>query len=274
MSTTRPFAYNTGSQIDGTEQAGDLSIGFPTSGFLSTGLKWWNGPDEELGYVIARANNNGRPGADGNTAYLGFWRSSSLTDQSFIDLGNRVLSSNYTVANDLKAALISAGYWTSYGLGGTTIQLGDYFLSTAYEPAPNNGDIVLPSHPSDAGSPTGYASVNPNLVGQVEHVDEFGIKAGNFKTMLYINTSDATNTDQSAILNQLVGSSGTLKLTQGSNSVVYGFTNQSFFVGSSTIYYDTLLSSAPSTDGSITLITPASADFNTTTPITIDITID
>ena len=54
MSTTRPFAYNTGSAIPGTEQLGDIAYGFPTDGFSSTGLAWWNGPDEDLGYVIAQ----------------------------------------------------------------------------------------------------------------------------------------------------------------------------------------------------------------------------
>lgn len=53
MSTSRPFAYNTGSDIPGTTQVGDLASGTPTDGFDATGIPWWNGPDEELGYVIA-----------------------------------------------------------------------------------------------------------------------------------------------------------------------------------------------------------------------------
>jgi hypothetical protein len=52
MSTTRPFSYNTGSPISGTIQVGDLAVGYPTSGY--TGMEWWNGPDEDLGYVIAQ----------------------------------------------------------------------------------------------------------------------------------------------------------------------------------------------------------------------------
>jgi len=52
MSIARPFAYNPGSLIPGTEQLGDLSIGFPTSGFTDS-PQYWNGPDEDLGYVIA-----------------------------------------------------------------------------------------------------------------------------------------------------------------------------------------------------------------------------
>ena len=59
MATSRPFAYNTGSAIAGTEQVGDIAIGTPTSGFISTGLIWWNGPDEDLGYVIAHTVPSG-----------------------------------------------------------------------------------------------------------------------------------------------------------------------------------------------------------------------
>ena len=51
MAIARPFAYNSGSSIPGTEQIGDLSIGAPTSGFTNN-PQYWNGPDEELGYVI------------------------------------------------------------------------------------------------------------------------------------------------------------------------------------------------------------------------------
>lgn len=54
MATARPFAYNPGTTIPGTEQLGDLSIGYPTSGFTNN-PQYWNGPDEELGYVIAQS---------------------------------------------------------------------------------------------------------------------------------------------------------------------------------------------------------------------------
>ena len=54
MATSRPFAYNTGTGITGTTQIGSLAVGYPTEGFTSTGLEWWSGPDEDLGYVIAQ----------------------------------------------------------------------------------------------------------------------------------------------------------------------------------------------------------------------------
>ena len=52
MATSNPFAYNPGSPIAGTDQVGQLSIGTPTSGFTNS-PQYWNGPDEDLGYVIA-----------------------------------------------------------------------------------------------------------------------------------------------------------------------------------------------------------------------------
>ena len=52
MAFARPFAYNLGTPIPGTEQVGSLAIGFPTSG-ITNNPQFWNGPDEQLGYVIA-----------------------------------------------------------------------------------------------------------------------------------------------------------------------------------------------------------------------------
>ena len=114
MATSRPFAYNEGSLIPGTEQIGNLAIGTPTSGFVSTGLKWWNGPDEDFGYVIAHQTPSGQPGADGETAYLGFWRSTVKTEESFIQLCSVVSNQSFASGNEAKIWLNDNGYWTSY----------------------------------------------------------------------------------------------------------------------------------------------------------------
>jgi hypothetical protein len=58
MATARPFAYNTGTGITGTTQIGFLAVGYPGEGAPTTGLEWWNGPDEDLGYVIAQSVPN------------------------------------------------------------------------------------------------------------------------------------------------------------------------------------------------------------------------
>jgi len=124
MPTSRPFAYNTGANIPGTDQVGDLAIGYPTSGFASTGLQWWAGPDEDLGYVIGKpvAGNN-QPNPLGIPASVGFNRSTALTDPSFISIANAIAgpSGPFASASNAKTWLNANGYWTSYegGAGGT-----------------------------------------------------------------------------------------------------------------------------------------------------------
>lgn len=121
MPTARPFARNTGAAIAGTTQIGNLAIGTPTAGFAATGLPWWNGPDEDLGYVIATevpSNNQPTP-VPATTASVGFWRSTAKTDSSFIDLAqyvSRIAGSPQTFATASAAYtwLTTNGYWTSY----------------------------------------------------------------------------------------------------------------------------------------------------------------
>jgi len=125
MATSRPFAYNTGSTITGTEQVGSIAIGTPTSGFTSTGLRWWSGPDEDLGYVIAHTVPSGtQPNPVGVPAYIGFWRTPSKTDNNFISLSQYVSSftgtpQTFANASAAKTWLNSAGYWTSWDLSYT-----------------------------------------------------------------------------------------------------------------------------------------------------------
>ena len=92
MSTTKSFAFNPTPNplIDGTQQVGDLAIGIPTSGFTNN-PQFWNGPDEELGYVIANPVSGGtQPNPLSIPAYLGFWRTDGFTEIDFIDLAEYV----------------------------------------------------------------------------------------------------------------------------------------------------------------------------------------
>ena len=114
MATSRPFAYNTGSTITGTTQIGSLAVGTPSSGFTGN-PKWWNGPDEDLGYVICRPNTNGnQPNPDNVPAYIRFSRSKLKTDQSFINLVNSVFNQTFTGTTQCSSYLTTNGYWTSY----------------------------------------------------------------------------------------------------------------------------------------------------------------
>ena len=117
MPTARPFAYNTGSPIDGTEQVGSLSVGTPTSGFTNN-PQYWNGPDEELGYVIAQSvSGNTQPTPlSGVTASVGFFRSTDLTEGSFITLSETIAGQSFATGEEAKTWLNNNGYWTSYGV--------------------------------------------------------------------------------------------------------------------------------------------------------------
>jgi hypothetical protein len=88
MSTTRGFAYNTGSPIGGTTQVGNLAIGTDNTLDFSQqpgGVTWREGPDETVGYVIAAPNPSGNPTEVGIPAFLGFWRT-TLKKQTIMKL--------------------------------------------------------------------------------------------------------------------------------------------------------------------------------------------
>lgn len=90
---------------------------------------------------------------------------------------------------------------------------------------------------------------------------------------LYINLIDS-NGVYSNELASMAGNSGTLTFTQGSNSVTYSFTAASFILNpyaiSNTIAFDTTLGSVPN---SFVVTSPATSDFNTVDPITIQVSI-
>jgi hypothetical protein len=114
MATTRPFAYNTGSTITGTIQIGDLAVGYPLTGFTNN-PQFWNGPDEDLGYVICRPNLNGdQPNPVGIPAYVRFLRSKLKTEESFVSLTNVVFNQTFTSGSECKSYLDTNGYWNSW----------------------------------------------------------------------------------------------------------------------------------------------------------------
>jgi hypothetical protein len=118
MASVRPFAYNPippNSLISGTTQVGDLAVGVPLTGFTNT-PQYWNGPDEDLGYVIAvPVSGNTQPTPiSGVTASIGFYRSDDLTNNSFIDLTNSIFNQSFSSANEASTWLTNNGYWNSY----------------------------------------------------------------------------------------------------------------------------------------------------------------
>lgn len=117
MSST-PVAYNTGSPIGGTTQVGNLAVGTTSQDYSSNigGVRWWNGPEENLGYVIGIPVSGGNQPTSvfGVDASVGFYRSDAKTDNSFNSLVNNVFSQSFTNASSASAWLTGNGYWNTY----------------------------------------------------------------------------------------------------------------------------------------------------------------
>ena len=126
MPTTRPSAYNPQENppIAGTYQYIDFAIGYQTDQQYYGnygGVKWFMGPDEDLGYVIAQVKPAGNvPTPDGlNDGTVTFWRSTVKNDSSFLSLANYMArryagAGPFGTAPDALAWLQANGYWTSW----------------------------------------------------------------------------------------------------------------------------------------------------------------
>jgi len=121
MATSRAFGYNTGTTIDGTQQLGNIAIVTGNTVDPSSdpnGVKFWMGPDEELGYIVTipvPIGNQPTP-IENLTAFLGFIRSIALTENSFLTMVNGTFNQNFVSGADAKTWLNNNGYWTSYDL--------------------------------------------------------------------------------------------------------------------------------------------------------------
>lgn len=109
------WARNTGTVSSGAERAAtNLDRGEPTGGFEASELKWWASPDKTIGSYIAKENPAGQSGADGTTAYVGFWRPESETDGAFVELVERISKQSHETVDAAKAWLSTNGYSTTY----------------------------------------------------------------------------------------------------------------------------------------------------------------
>lgn len=119
MSTSRPFAYNTGGAIAGTLQFGNIAVGDTATAYNQGlgGVRWWNGPDEDLGWVIAKEVPAGnQPNPDFVAAYIAFQRTVGFNDSQFITMSEKLSGYTQTFADGTAAKtwLEANGYWTSY----------------------------------------------------------------------------------------------------------------------------------------------------------------
>ena len=118
------FAYNTGSTISGTDQVGSIAISNLTQDYSQNigGVRWWGGPDEAIGYVIAVPITDGlqHTPIPGVNASLAFYRTSAFTDPDFIILSEDVsrqfgMPQTFTGATQASDWLTANGFWNTYG---------------------------------------------------------------------------------------------------------------------------------------------------------------
>ena len=121
MATATIIAYNTGSTLSGTSQIGNLAIAQANLNYSQGygGLRWWNGPNEDLGYCIGYPQSGGTqptPEVPTEFAYVQFWRSNLLTENSFVELANWVAQGAvvFTGGSEANIWLNANGYWSSY----------------------------------------------------------------------------------------------------------------------------------------------------------------
>jgi hypothetical protein len=128
MASSRPFAFNSGATVSGTEQIGQIAVGVTFSLNQPSGLNWFNGPDEDLGYIICKTssqrtwgNNTGLTGDNS----ISFYRSNTKTENSFVDLVNSIFGKTMSTGNSAKTFLNDNGLWTSWQESSTLVQ---YFM--------------------------------------------------------------------------------------------------------------------------------------------------
>lgn len=120
MAKSRPFAYNPGSQIPGTQKFGNLTVGSHDLTPDQSGVQWWNGPDEDLGYVIAQTNVDGfgnplqSTPTPGVYAGVGFYQTQGQNDSELIALTNMISGQSFTTASECKTWLEANNRWTSW----------------------------------------------------------------------------------------------------------------------------------------------------------------
>jgi hypothetical protein len=140
----RPFAHNTGSNIAGTNKAGNISAVTPSNitgfDFASTGLKWYNGPDE-TGHIISFEGIS-RLTPDGTYSTLNFLRSDALTDQSFIDLVVKIAGQSFANTTAALSWLSTNNYYTNF-VAQTPVAFGYTWLSGNAYPLSSAGNATI-----------------------------------------------------------------------------------------------------------------------------------
>jgi len=182
--TSRAFAYNPSeTSVTGTILHGNLLIEDLTNDYSSKpgGYTWWQGPDEDLGYVIATTFPAGtRSTPVGNVGTVRFWRTQAFDDTQFINLANTVTGQSFVDTASAATWLHANSYWTSYVATYSLVSLYEarnlssypspYTGSTWFDVSAANNDATLVNTSFDIETfsmyfNTAYASIGQPISG-------------------------------------------------------------------------------------------------------------
>ena len=126
---SRLFGYNSGAPVSGASQSGSLAISNDSRGGGS--VQWYNGPDEDLGYVIGYTDTTCLRKVIGVTVSnaVGFIRTSVKTDVEFLSLANSLTGQGFMTASTAVNWLNTNGYYTSYSVSSNLGTLGNPAVS-------------------------------------------------------------------------------------------------------------------------------------------------
>jgi len=197
MSTSRAFAYNSSEVVPtGATQFGNIAI--QSTGWTSGcgGLKWYNGPDEDLGYVIGYVWPYPKTAASGTEIIsgtsVGFRRSATFSDATFLSTVFNLTSQSFQTASNAKTYLNNNGYYTSY----TTT------LGTLTNPAVSAQAIYNSGQTTDGW----YYIQTSNMTSPKQIYCNMTDQGGGWMLMTY--NPDATTTGGTPYPNQWLGGTG------------------------------------------------------------------
>jgi hypothetical protein len=217
---TYAFAYNTGSTINNTEQLGNLAIA--TGLTLGGGVEWWNGPDFQLGYVIARpVPSKTQPTPIGGlSAYTGFIRSDALNDASYV-----------TMANDFKNRFINLPATGTFdNASQVATQANEDGLWTSWTPPI---DQIIYSGSNYNSLWTSGVTISVGLGVQIEYYEDltamgFAIIVGfgtGTATLVSTQMYDLTNVNEIIIFGEVLLNNCTILINNGDDEYEIGYSS-------------------------------------------------
>jgi hypothetical protein len=202
--SSRLFGYNSGAPISGASQSGNLAI---SNDFKAGGsIQWWNGPNEDLGYVIGYPDTTGNRKANGSLIEgnsVGFVRTSTKTDVEFLSLANSLTGQNFLTASTATNWLNTNGYYTSYTepvvtssltLSWDDITNADLLVGDSSQVSNWNTFFDLPTN----GTPFTSVTIGARDSGVGNNVELYGGSNIHLKDSLFSNNPNLLSVNDSA----------------------------------------------------------------------------